>query len=922
MKSITFNVLGMTCASCASVVEKSILSVNGVTKATVNLATEKLVADFDDSKTSIEEMQKVVKNAGYELVIPSKKKQFKVIGMTCASCAGTVEKTVAKVEGVLESNVNLASEKLLIKYDENSVNINDIMNKVKDIGYELVSEENDIDTDKDRKQAEIQLIWSRFKWSAIFAVPLLIIAMGPMVLDLFNISLPAVINPMASSFNAEIYAILQLILCTPVVIIGKKYFTVGFKSLVKGHPNMDSLIAIGTSAAYIDSLFNVFFTFVNSMHYEMYFESAAVILTLITLGKYLEAVSKDKTSEAIKKLMELTPKVARVVIDGKEKEIPTDEVVVGDIVVIRPGEKVPVDGVVIDGLTSIDESMLSGESLPIEKKQGDNIYGASINKNGLIKYKATKVGKDTALAQIIKLVEDAQGSKAPIARMADIIASYFVPTVIAIAILSALGWYFIGGEPLSFALEIFIAVLVIACPCALGLATPTAIMVSTGKGAENGVLIKSGESLETAHKLDTIIFDKTGTITEGKPIVTDIVTVNNIDKNELISLVATAEKGSEHPLGEAIVNYAIEEGIALGTVESFKAIPGNGIDVIVDNKNILLGNYNLMNSNNIFLGDLSSKSDKIAAEGKTPMFIALDGVVIGIIAVADTVKRSSKEAIRILHDMDIKTVMITGDNKITAEAIAKQVGIDDVLAEVLPKDKAENVKKIQERGNKKVAMVGDGINDAPALAIADIGIAIGSGTDVAIESADIVLMKSDLLDVPTAIDLSKKTIRNIKQNLFWAFGYNVLGIPVAMGILHIFGGPLLNPMIAALAMSLSSVSVLSNALRLKGFKPIVSSVNNDYDDYFVGKVNIINVDIDNDNVHTVGKELIDIILSVKGMHCGKCEAKVSNALTDIGVKMVSASAKEEFVKVKYYDKIVSFEDIVYKIKEIGFIVEQ
>ena len=495
--------------------------------------------------------------------------------------------------------------------------------------------------------------------------------------------------------------------------------------------------------------------------------------------------------------------------------IPVEEVIVGDIILVKPGEKLPVDGEVIEGSTAIDESMLTGESIPVEKSIGSNVIGASINKTGFIKYKATKVGKDTALAQIVKLVEDAQGSKAPIAKLADVISAYFVPTVIILAIISAIGWL-IAGETPVFALTIFISVLVIACPCALGLATPTAIMVGTGKGAENGVLIKGGEALETTHQIKTIVFDKTGTITEGKPVVTDIIT-NGISENEILVLAASAEKGSEHPLGEAIVRGAEEKNLELKSIEEFNAIPGHGIEVKIDGKTILLGNKKLMNEKNIDIDVLAKDSDKLASEGKTPMYIAIDGILRGIIAVADTVKPSSKNAIEALHKMGIKVAMITGDNKKTADAIAKQVGIDIVFAEVLPEDKANEVKKLQGE-NQKVAMVGDGINDAPALAQADVGIAIGSGTDVAIESADIVLMRSDLMDVTTAIKLSKATIKNIKQNLFWAFGYNVLGIPVAMGVLHIFGGPLLNPMIAAAAMSLSSVSVLTNALRLRKFK--------------------------------------------------------------------------------------------------------
>ncbi|MBA8898081.1 heavy metal translocating P-type ATPase [Clostridium saccharobutylicum] len=560
------------------------------------------------------------------------------------------------------------------------------------------------------------------------------------------------------------------------------------------------------------------------MNYAMhlYFESVAVILTLITLGKYLEAVSKGKTSQAIKALMELAPKTATVIRNNNEVIVPVEEVIVGDIILVKPGEKLPVDGEVIEGSTAIDESMLTGESIPVEKIVGSNVIGASINKTGFIKYRATKVGKDTALAQIVKLVEDAQGSKAPIANLADIISAYFVPTVIMLAIVASFGWL-IAGETTTFSLTIFIAVLVIACPCALGLATPTAIMVGTGKGAENGVLIKGGEALETTHQIKTIVFDKTGTITEGKPAITDIIT-NDISEEEILVLAASSEKGSEHPLGEAIVKGAEEKNIELKEIEEFKAIPGQGIEVKIESKHILLGNKKLISEKNIDISqssngveNLLNSAEELASEGKTPMYIAIDGVLRGIIAVADTVKISSKSAIEDLHNMGIKVAMITGDNKKTADAIAKQVGIDIVLAEVLPEDKANEVKKLQGE-NQKVAMVGDGINDAPALAQADVGIAIGSGTDVAIESADIVLMRSDLKDVTTAIKLSKATIKNIKENLFWAFGYNVLGIPVAMGVLHIFGGPLLNPMIAAAAMSLSSVSVLTNALRLRKFK--------------------------------------------------------------------------------------------------------
>ncbi|MCY6356178.1 heavy metal translocating P-type ATPase [Clostridium sp. ZS2-4] len=740
-------------------------------------------------------------------------KTLKIEGMTCAACSRAVERASKKIDGVSEANVNLATEKLNITYEPSKVKVSDIKKAIEKAGYKALDEEITIDKDKEEKEQHIKEMWRRFIISAIFTVPLLIITMGHMA----GLKLPDIIHPKVNPLN---FALIQLILVTPVMIAGHKFFTVGFKTLIKRNPNMDSLIAIGSSASFLYGLFAIYQISIGKVHYthDLYFESAATILTLITLGKYLETVTKGKTSEAIKKLMGLAPKTATIIRNGKEDVISIDEVEVGDIVLVKPGEKIPVDGEVVEGITSVDESMLTGESIPVEKVKGDNVIGASINKNGSIKYRATKVGKDTALAQIIKLVEEAQGSKAPIAKMADIISGYFVPIVITLSIISSLAWR-ISGESWVFSLTIFISVLVIACPCALGLATPTAIMVGTGKGAEYGVLIKSGAALETAHKIQTIVFDKTGTITEGKPKVTDIITVQGTSEEELLLIAASAEKTSEHPLGEAIVKKAEDEKLDLKKVNFFRAIPGHGIEVEIDSKKILLGNKKLIVENNISLESLEEKSIELANEGKTPMYIASDGKIMGIIAVADTVKESSQKAIEKLHAMGIEVAMITGDNQKTAEAIAKQVGIDTVIAEVLPEDKASEVKKLQEK-LKKVAMVGDGINDAPALVQADVGMAIGSGTDVAIESADIVLVRNDLMDVATAIELSKKTIKNIKENLFWAFAYNTVGIPVAMGILHIFGGPLLNPMIAAGAMSFSSVSVLLNALRLKGFKPI------------------------------------------------------------------------------------------------------
>jgi Cu+-exporting ATPase len=817
MENKVFSIDGMTCASCAQTVEKAAQKLPGVKTANVNLATEKMNIQFDSSALTEADIQKAVADAGYTAISNTVKKTFNIEGMTCASCAQTIEKATQKLRGVNLSSVNLATEKLVVEYDPGMVNLTDIIKAVMDSGYEAheeVATADTVDQDKEKKQKEIKSLWNRFLISALFTAPLLYIAMGHLV----NAPLPDFINPM---MNPEAFAIVQLVLTLPVVVVNSKIYRNGFKALSKGHPNMDSLISLGTSAAFLYGVFATVMIFRGEVAYanELYYETAAVILALIVLGKYLETLTKGKTSEAIKKLMGLAPKTALVVRNGKESEISIDEVVVGDIIVVRPGGKMPVDGVVIEGLTSVDESMLTGESIPVEKSVGDAIIGASINKNGTIRYKATKVGKDTALSQIIKLVEDAQGSKAPIAKMADIISGYFVPIVIAIAILSAIAWYF-AGQTGVFALTIAISVLVIACPCALGLATPTAIMIGTGKGAEHGVLFKSGTALETTHKLNTIVFDKTGTITEGKPKVTDIITAEGISETELLTLSASAEKGSEHPLGEAIVNSAEEKGLAFLKTETFNAIPGHGIEVTINGQHLLLGNKKLMDERHIGLGNLASASDALASQGKTPMYIAKDGKIAGIIAVADTVKESSLRAIKKLHKMGIEVAMITGDNKRTAEAIAKQVGIDRVLSEVLPEDKANEVKKLQDEG-KKVGMVGDGINDAPALAQADVGIAIGSGTDVAIESADVVLMRSDLMDVPTAVELSKSTIRNIKENLFWAFAYNILGIPFAMGVVYAFGGPLLSPVIAAAAMSFSSISVLLNALRLKGFQPSV-----------------------------------------------------------------------------------------------------
>lgn len=743
-----------------------------------------------------------------------KQETLGVIGMTCASCASAVERSVSRIDGVHSAYVNLAAEKLSVEFDDNKTELENIKDAIVKAGYQVQEIEvgEQVDVARKRREKEMKSLWNRFLFAAIFTIPLLYIAMGHML----GLPLPEFIMPEMNPFN---FGLAQLLLTIPVLAAGYKFYTVGFRRLFRREPNMDSLIAVSTSAAFLYGIYAVFQIKAGNLEFasDLYFETAGVIITLIALGKYLEGVTKGKTSESIRKLMDLAPKTAAVIHDGKEIIIPIEEVKVGDVLLVKPGERIPVDGVVTAGLTAVDESMLTGESIPVEKTAGSEVTGGTINKNGTIQFRAAKVGKDMVLSQIIKLVEDAQNSKAPIAKMADVISGYFVPVVMIIAVIAGLAWY-ISGMSVMFSLTIFIAVLVIACPCALGLATPTAIMVGTGKGAENGVLIKSGAALETAYKVQTIVFDKTGTITEGKPKVTDIVTVNDVDETRLLQLSASAEKVSEHPLGEAIVYMAAEKDLELLNVENFMAIPGHGIEAVIEEKKVLLGNKKLMDTRGIAI-TLQEESDRLAEEGKTPMFVVVDEKLAGVIAVADTMKSSSKRTIALLHKMGIEVVMITGDNKRTAAAIAGQVGIDRVLAEVLPQDKANEVKKLQSEG-KKVAMVGDGINDAPALAQADIGIAIGSGTDVAMESADIVLMRNDLMDVPTAILLSQQTMRNIKQNLFWAFAYNTAGIPIAAGILYLFGGPLLNPIIAAAAMTFSSISVLGNALRLKRFKPI------------------------------------------------------------------------------------------------------
>ena len=737
-------------------------------------------------------------------------KNYTVTGMSCASCANAVEKALNKNNDI-NASVNFATEKLNIEYDEEKYNFDKIREIVESAGYGLVE---DMIEDKKMElyQEKIKSLKNRLILAIIFVVPLLYISMGYML----GVVLPEFLNPKLNPLN---FALVQFVLTLPIIYAGRDFFLHGFKNLVRKSPTMDSLIAIGATAAVLYGIYATFriVTVDPEAHMDLYYETAGTIITLILFGKLLEAKTKGQTSSAIKKLIGLQPKKAKIIENGAEKEVLIENLKVGDIVIVKPGEKIAVDGRIVEGATSIDESMLTGESLPVSKKVGDKVVGGSINKNGSIRFEATEIGKNTVLSQIIKLVEEAQGSKTPISRMADIVSAYFVPIVIGIAIITGIAW-FLSGSGLVTALSFFIAVLVIACPCALGLATPTSIMVGTGKGAENGILIKSGEALETAHKIKTVVFDKTGTITKGKPVLTDLIAYGKYNENELLKIAASVENDSEHPLAEAIVNKAKEKNIEIKPYEKFRAMPGYGIRAIFEGKEVQIGNRKLMENRKINVEISQKDYDILSNEGKTPMYISIDKELAGLVAVADVIKETSKEAIEKLKKMGIKTIMLTGDNEKTAKFIAKQVGIDDVISEVLPYQKSQKVKELQEK-DEFVAMVGDGINDSPALAQANVGIAIGNGTDVAIESADIVLIRNDLRDVAGAIALSKATITNIKENLFWALFYNVLGIPFAAGIFYaFFNGPKLDPMIAAFAMSFSSVSVLGNALRLKFFK--------------------------------------------------------------------------------------------------------
>lgn len=792
---ITLGIIGMTCAACSTRIEKNLSKVEGITQVNVNLASEKASISYDPFQVTIEQVIEKVKKTGYS--VREEKVTLAIRGMTCAACSNRIEKVLNKVEGVLNANVNLASEKATVEFIQGKSTIEQLIAAVQKAGYAAASDQElDPDAEKKLQQKEYKKQERLFILGIILSVPFLI----QMIIDFIMLYSP--------SFDVgyHIHPYVALLLATVVQFyVGGRFYKGAYKALRGGSANMDVLVSMGTSAAYIYSVVSVV---IGDVHH-LYFEAGAIIITLILMGKFLESKAKGQTSEALKKLMGLQAKTARVIRNGVESDIPIEEVVLGDVIFVRAGEKVSVDGEIIEGNTSIDESMLTGESMPVTKKVGDSVIGATINKYGSFTFNATKIGKDTALAQIVKLVEEAQGSKAPIQRLADKVSGIFVPTVIGLAVITFVATYFlIGFTP---ALISAVTVLVIACPCALGLATPTAVMVGTGKGAENGILIKSAEHLESAHRVTTVVLDKTGTITKGKPEITNIVTIGSISENVLLQLAATAEKGSEHPLGEAIVNGAKEKGMPFKEVSGFNAIPGHGIEVDIEGKKIRIGNKKWMIKNNISFDLLIEQMEKLESEGKTAMLMAMDEELVGMIAVADTVKETSAESIRQLKKMGIEVIMITGDNQRTAVTIAKQVGIDRVLAEVLPEDKSNEVDKLKSKG-KIVAMVGDGINDAPALVAAHIGIAIGTGTDVAIEAADVTLMRGDLMGIVDTIRLSKATMRKIRQNLFWAFAYNVVLIPIAA-----FG--LLTPILAGTAMAFSSVSVVMNTLFLRRWKP-------------------------------------------------------------------------------------------------------
>jgi Cu+-exporting ATPase len=802
---IDLPISGMTCASCAQAIQKGLSQLKGVDKVSVNLATSKATIFYDPQKIGLDGFIHSIRKSGYDIDTVSV--EIPIQGMECASCVQKIEQALLETDGVTKAVVNLATDKAKVEYLPSETNLSELKKAIESTGYKVLGVEKGEVEDYERiiREKEYKKLKNKFFFSLILSIIILIGSLE---------WIPGIPRILTNYY-------LLWFLATPVQFwAGWQFYRGAWGAFRHRNVDMNTLIAVGTSAAYLYSIIaTIFPSFFRASGIEprVYFDTSVVIITLILLGRLLEARAKGQTSEAIKKLIGLRPKTARVIRNGEELDVPVEEVLTGDLVIVRPGEKIPVDGIVKEGKSYVDESMITGESIPVEKKAGEEVIGATINKSGSFKFEATKVGKDTALAQIIRLVQEAQGSKAPIQRLADIIAGYFVPVVISIAIFTFILWFIFGPSPaLTYALLNFVAVMIIACPCALGLATPTAIMVGTGKGAEKGILIKGGETLETAHKINSIVFDKTGTLTKGEPEVTDIILFNKSALKDILFYAGSAEKNSEHPLGQAIVKKAIQEKIVLKEPGEFNAISGFGIEAKIDNKKIFLGNQKLLEEKKLEIKDLIPRGEELAQDGKTPIYLSIDGKISAIIAVADTLKENSKKAVEELHKLGLEIVMLTGDNKKTAEAIARKAGIDRVISEVLPEDKVSEIKKLQEEG-KIVAMVGDGINDAPALAQADIGIAIGTGTDMAIEASDITLIKGDLSGVVTAIKLSKRTIKIIRQNLFWAFIYNVLGIPIAAGLLYPFFGILLNPMIASAAMAFSSVSVVSNSLRLRRF---------------------------------------------------------------------------------------------------------
>ncbi|MGI5922222.1 MAG: heavy metal translocating P-type ATPase [Syntrophomonadaceae bacterium] len=904
----SIKISGMSCAACAARIEKGLNKLEGVNKANVNFAAEKATVDFDDNVINQDKLEEVIEKLGYGVIketpADEAKVELKITGMSCAACSAKIEKSLNKIEGIDKAVVNLTTERASIEYDTSRVKVSDIIRAIQALGYEAgKAEDINPDREQEQRQKEIRRLRTTLIFSAILSSPLLL----AMIISVFHVE-----NSLLSILHNSYF---QLAIATPIqFVIGYRFYKNAYFALRSKGANMDVLIAMGTSAAYFFSLYNVFFEQVPAgMMKDLYFEAAAIIITLILLGKYLEAVAKGRTSEAIKKLMSLQAKTARVIRNGAEEDIPIEEVELGDIVVVRPGEKVPVDGKIIEGNSSLDESMLTGESLPVDKKSGDPVFGATINKFGTFKFEVTKVGKDTALSQIIRMVEEAQGSKAPIQKIADQVSGVFVPVVLVIAMITFTAW-FLSGAGINKALISAVAVLVIACPCALGLATPTAIMVGTGKGAENGILIKGGEHLEMAYKLNAVVLDKTGTITRGEPEVTDILPLSGSDKNEILKLAAITEKSSEHPLGVAIYEKGKKELDNIQDPDKFEAIPGRGVMAVVDSKEIYIGTRKLMNEKAIDTESIEPTIAQLEDEGKTAMLMAINNKLEAVLAVADTLKEHSREAIEDLKQMGIEVYMITGDNRRTANAIARQVGITNVLAEVLPENKAEEVEQLKSQG-KIVAMVGDGINDAPALATADIGMAIGTGTDIAMEAADITLMRGDLTTIATAIRLSRKTINKIKQNLFWAFFYNIIGIPFAA-----FG--YLSPIIAGGAMAFSSVSVVTNSLSLKRYNPAKHDVKFTDSKQWANQNWVIkdkNLVCEKPQKGGAVMNSETQVLNVEGMACNHCVHSVKTSVSSLsGVSKVDVDLAGKKVTVVYDKDKVQLKDIKDTIESAGY----